>query len=199
MPAGPKAQGMRNGPAVSQPRALFPASGRTRNCERRRDEFIADSRAEERSERETSSQGADDLFAATTWTPEAGIRPHGYRPQATLRTRAAFREDRATGFGGKKWGRLRESVSARCRPGTRRAEFKRAPSGPAPNDSKPSEAHEQDCRVTWLSVYELRTSVTTIRTTPTSRARQSESIRASLLAETEGFEPSIELYNPITV
>ena len=69
IPAGPSAQGMRNGPAVSQPRALFPASGRTRSWERRRDEFIADSMAEERWERETSSQGAIDLFA----TPDIPI------------------------------------------------------------------------------------------------------------------------------
>ena len=40
IPAGPSAQGTRNGPAVSQPRARFPASGRTRNCDRRRVEFI---------------------------------------------------------------------------------------------------------------------------------------------------------------
>src|ERR1700733_708095 len=64
MPARPNAQRMRNGPAVSQPRALFPASGRTRNCERGQDEFIADSRAEERSEHETSNRGAVDFFAA---------------------------------------------------------------------------------------------------------------------------------------
>ena len=38
---GPSAQGTRNGPAVSQPRARFPASGRTRRRERRGDTFIA--------------------------------------------------------------------------------------------------------------------------------------------------------------
>src|SRR5580693_8380718 len=114
IPAGPNAQGMRNGPAVSQPRALFPESGRTRNWERRRDNFIAYSRTEERWERDTSSQGADDHFAATIWTREAGIRSDSDRPQATLRRRAALREDGATAFDGKKWGgRLRESVSAR--------------------------------------------------------------------------------------
>src|ERR1700722_3706857 len=63
IPAGPSAHGMRNGPAISHPRALFPARGRTRNCERRQDAFIADSRAEERSEHRTSSQGVIDFFA----------------------------------------------------------------------------------------------------------------------------------------
>jgi hypothetical protein len=59
---------------------------------------------EERWERDTSSQGAEDHFAATIWTREAGVRSDSDRPQATLRRRAALREDGATGFDGKKWG-----------------------------------------------------------------------------------------------
>ena len=87
IPEGPSAQGMRNGPAVSQPRALFPASGRTRNCERRRDAFID---AGERWERETSSRGAVD-FPAIPIFPQAAFasrqfdcRPLVERPIVTV-------------------------------------------------------------------------------------------------------------------
>jgi hypothetical protein len=44
------------------------------------------------------------IISQPRWTREAGIRSDSDRPQATLRRRAALREDGATGFDGKKCG-----------------------------------------------------------------------------------------------
>jgi hypothetical protein len=129
---------------------------------------------EERWERDTSSQGAEDHFAATIWTREAGIRSDSDRPQATLRRRAALREDGATGFDGKKcggsYGKGYPLVAALERVARSLNEHRRDPRQTIPSRAKTA---SKIVELTWLSVYELRISVTTIRTAPTSRARRS--------------------------
>jgi hypothetical protein len=93
------------------------------------------------------------IISQPRWTREAGIRSDSDRPQATLRRRAALREDGATGFDGKKcggsYGKVYRLVAVEERVARSLNEHRRDPRQTIPSRAKTA---SKIVELTWLSV-----------------------------------------------